>query len=385
MSISENFNNSNYKFYPAYLSTGKEWKIVYYVFNPYTNEMQRFRIKLNRIKSISERRTFARKIIAELNNKLYNGWNPCIKATDKIIFKPLIQVIDTYKRAKFPELEQNTKRSYVSFLQKLSTYIEKNNKDILASDFNQPIASNMMLEIKENVGHRTFNNYLQFYRIFFNWLVEFGYCGSNPFLKIHPVSKRLCKKKRIALDREEIHSLISYLDTTHIRFSIICQLIYYCLLRPDDIVELRPENIDLENHLISIKGEATKNKKDSKRVIPKVLDNYFKCLCLDSISPSDFIFSDTKNYTLQPGPIKLCPRKLSRLWGNIVRKHFHWGLEYQLYGLKDTGITNLLADGISPAYVQGQADHSSLEITTKYVHTHTPEGFDQLRNFTKTI
>ena len=83
MSIHENFTNTTYKFYPAYLSTGKEWKIIYYVFNPYTNEMQRFRIKLNHIKTVSERRKIARSMIIEINQKLYQGWKSLFKRREQ--------------------------------------------------------------------------------------------------------------------------------------------------------------------------------------------------------------------------------------------------------------------------------------------------------------
>lgn len=385
MSILQNFTNSSYKFYPAYLSIGKEWVIVYYVFNPYTNEMQRFRMRINRIKSITERRKVARTIITEINQKLYNGWNPCIKEENKVMFTSMLELIELYKKSKFSELEPNSKRSYESFLQKLKVYIEFVNTNMYAHDFTPVHASAFMLNIKKRVGHRTYNNYLQFCKILFNWFVEHDYMQVNPFAKLQPVRKKLCKKKRISFTREEIHHLIDFLDKKHPRFSVVCQLIYYCLLRPDDIVELKKSSFDLDRNLIYIRAEETKNQHDSYRVIPSVMDEIIRNLNIEKLTESDYLFSDTKNYGLMPGKVKLCPRKFSRMWSSIVRPVMKWGLEYQLYGLKDTGITNMLADGISPAFVQGQADHSSLEVTNKYVHTRTPEGYEEIRNLMKKI
>jgi site-specific recombinase XerD len=49
------------------------------------------------------------------------------------------------------------------------------------------------------------------------------------------------------------------------------------------------------------------------------------------------------------------------------------------YSLKDSGITDMLAAGVSPAFVQGQADHSDLSITAVYAHTRT-KAYNELRN-----
>ena len=51
-----------------------------------------------------------------------------------------------------------------------------------------------------------------------------------------------------------------------------------------------------------------------------------------------------------------------------------------VYSLKDLGITDMLAAGVSPAFVQGQADHSDLSITAVYAHTRTKAAYNELRN-----
>ena len=51
-----------------------------------------------------------------------------------------------------------------------------------------------------------------------------------------------------------------------------------------------------------------------------------------------------------------------------------------VYSLKDSGITDMLAAGVSPAFVQGQADHSDLSITAVYAHTRTKAAYNELRN-----
>ena len=53
-------------------------------------------------------------------------------------------------------------------------------------------------------------------------------------------------------------------------------------------------------------------------------------------------------------------------------------MELQFYSLKDTGITNMLVDGVPINLVQQQADHSSVAMTAVYVGK-KPEADKKLR------
>ena len=79
MSILQNFIARAATYYPAELHENKECYISYYVLNPYNNRMIRRRVKVNRIKSITARRKFAREIVVAINQKLSSGWNPFIE------------------------------------------------------------------------------------------------------------------------------------------------------------------------------------------------------------------------------------------------------------------------------------------------------------------
>lgn len=58
------------------LYEGIDWGICYHVTDPETGKLKRMRIKMNRIKSIRERRRTAREIMAAIDQKLVLGWNP---------------------------------------------------------------------------------------------------------------------------------------------------------------------------------------------------------------------------------------------------------------------------------------------------------------------
>lgn len=386
MPTTQNFSNKVLNYYPAYLSEGKIWYVTYYVYNPFTERMQLKRIKINRIKSITERRKYARILIQQINKKLENGWNPIIEKDSVKEYHYIVDAIETYRRSKFPDLESNSIRSYKSFLERLIKHIVSKDEKMYCGSFDKRIASDFMLKIKQTVGVRTYNNYLLFYKQLFEWLKEYAYVTDNPFSTIHILSKKHLKKNRNILTRSQLKELFEYLDKTSPRYMVACMLIYYCCLRPSDLSCLTPKNFDIKRKLIFISGEETKNDKDSYRVIPHAIDKYIDILELEETPANYYIFSDSGGkYDFLAGSKKIDSRKFAKYWDTRVRKALSWGLSLKLYSLKDSGITYLMEDGISPAYVQGQADHSTLETTNKYVHTQTPESFEQIRALAKSL
>ena len=58
---------------------------------------------------------------------------------------------------------------------------------------------------------------------------------------------------------------------------------------------------------------------------------------------------------------------MAKYWELVVRPALGFGLDLKFYSLKDTGITNMLQNGVPINLVQKQADHSSVAMTAIYV------------------
>ena len=65
-------------FRPAQVMGDKELYVCYYVLDPTSDKLKRMRIRCNRVKNRKERHRYATLLCAEINRKLYNGWNPLI-------------------------------------------------------------------------------------------------------------------------------------------------------------------------------------------------------------------------------------------------------------------------------------------------------------------
>jgi len=358
-------------FIPPRLVEGKCWFIVYYVINPATGHLTRFRIKFNRIKLIKQRRELARKMMTDISRRLNAGWNPLISEEAKKSYTSLDKTLDEYMRFQGKVAEKDSLRSYRSFLGILKDWLIKNNlHDIAVHRFNCVNAGNLLETIRdrENISITTYNNYLKFYKALWNWMIEYNYAVANPFVKFKKIPRKNFEKRRTVITAEERGQLMRFLEVTNKNYLCICYLCYYCLLRPKEIALLKVKNLDLKRQLVFVPGIIAKNDRDSYRTIPDVALSAFMQLDIANRYSEDYLFSWDLKKKFVPGKQKMGCHEISRYWEQVIRPAFGWGLEKEFYSLKDSGITNMISkDKIAPDDVQRQADHTSLAITNIYI------------------
>ncbi len=371
-------------FYPPRLVEGKVWYIVFYVLNPLTDKLKRIRIKFNRIRNKSQRRMLARELMRQLNYKLGTGWNPLISGTEKKSYTPLTIALDDYLTVKGKESEENSMREYRSLAKFLRNFLVDFHlpEQLPVNQFSEDIAADLIEALKlSDIGPQTYNNYLRRLKTLWNWFIEYKYAKQNPFLGFKRYPKKSYQKTRTTLTKEERQALFYLLEKENNNYLCICLLCYYCFMRPKEIVLLRVKHIDLEKQCVFVPGEIAKNDKDSVRTIPDAAMPFFRQLPLSGAEPEDFLFSWSNDWQFRPGATQCISRYLARYWNDFVRKRLGWGLEKQFYSLKDTGMTDM-AGYLALPLVQGQADHSSLAITSIYIQKKM-EVSEQIRTLAK--
>ena len=88
---------------------------------------------------------------------------------------------------------------------------------------------------------------------------------------------------------------------------------------------------------------------------------------IGSAAPTDYVFSSDQ---FRPGTVKMPVRKIATAWDNL-RTTLNLESKYQFYGLKDTGITDLLNSGVAAIKVRDQARHYDIKITEMYTPRNT--------------
>ncbi len=363
------------------LSRGKVWFVYYYVRNPLTDRLVRFRIKLGRYKSLSERRRAAREIMDAYSEKLSLGWNPFIERTASKSYASLFDALDMFLKVKGRELEDNSMRSYRSLVKIFRSWLERQGfgDRSFAVSVTREVARDYMREVEqdERISPRTYNNYLRFYDTLFNWMQEKGFIADNPFDGIRPKPKRLTRKSRRILSEDELGCLLRFLAKNNRPYLAMVILCYCCLVRPKEIAMLRCRDIDLSKSIVHIRSEIAKNDHDSYRTIPDAALPFLQGL--DLSNPELYLFGQHPGYDFMPGKKMICSRKIASFWNYVVRKECNFGMDLQFYSLKDSGVTNMIASGVPVSFVQQQADHSSLAMTAIYLGRDDSRARQELR------
>ena len=368
---------------PARLSEGKEWVVVWYVKDPVTNKMIRCRKKFNRIKQLTKRRASAKAFINTINERLALGWNPAVTSIAPRATTKLFEALDLFLKVKAKEAEENSMRSYRSYISMFKTWLK--DKDISEDAYVCAITYEVAMELmddvdsRKDISPRTYNNYLMFFRLLFNWMIEHDFISDNPFDRIKRKPKKLMKKKRRILTDHELNMLFEYLGKNNPNYLCMSLLCYCCFLRPKEIVSLKCNDIDLIKQVVHIRSEIAKNDNDSFRTIPDVIVPILRNLELSN--GGLYLFSESGGgspYEFSPGKTQVCSRKIAKYWDTHVRPACGFNQDLQFYSLKDSGVTKMLTEKIPINLVQKQADHSSVAMTAIYVGD-LPEANTELK------
>ncbi len=366
-------------FVPAQLYKGKNrWYVLYYALNPQTGKLHRKEIRINRIRSLSERKRYALKLIAEINSKLYQGWNPFLEQEAPRAFTKLTEAADTFLKAKTKEFSSaDSIRTYASYIQVLKDFIVNVEKtpDILVINFDAFSARRYAdyLYNERNLSGRTFNNYKAFSVLLWNWFTENLYTKTNPFLT---VKKKLeTAKTRTIIDPDTLKRITERLtETNETEYLTIVLLCFHGLIRPKEICFLKPEYFDIEKRVVVLPAEITKDKDRRVVTLSDELTERLEQIGLRTMPKGKYVFSAE----WKPGKVLRNSRDVGKRWAKL-RTELDMPAEYQFYSLKDTGIVQMLQNGVNPLDVRNQAGHASLEQTNAYAKYVNPEGSDQIR------
>jgi site-specific recombinase XerD len=363
---------------PAELKEGKEWYISYYVLNPYKNTLERKRIKVNRITSITERRKYAKRLVLEINNKLQSGWNPFLEKNAPKSFTKINDLLDIFINARVREkLNEDSIRSYKSQITKFKKWLTLVGKDdIYIINFKKTDAINYVNYqfYETNIKNVTYNNLLQWCNLLFNWFVNNGYTNNNPFHGFK--KKKEEEKERTTINIIDRNKLKQHLETENPNFLTLCMLMFGSLIRPKEISFLKKEYFNLKNQTITLPAHITKNKKKRITTIPNSNIPYLVDFFTSNNIPDNYYLFGSG---CQPNIKRTHPKRYGEIWRK-VRKKLNFPDNYVLYSLRDSGIIQLIQDGVSAEEVMKLADHSSLEITSVYVKHANPNGSEQVKN-----
>lgn len=348
-------------------TTGENWRVVFYVRKPGTNEMQRFRRRVKKISNKQQRMRYAKRICANINSKLENKWTPFQDTLGKHEYQPFSEALKLFmkqgeRKHKDKLMRHDTLRSYTSYVNNIKKYLkEKGRSEMFTIEFNKKFVLDFLdyIYYERKRSARTSNNYLSFLSTLSTFMVDKEFISTNPTAGIP--KKKTGKKKREIIPSEIRSEIFKYWAERNQHYLTLCLTVFFCFIRRTEISLLKVKHVSLKNDTIFIPKEIAKNEKDGIVTIPKKLKKLL-VFHLDKAATEDYLFSSDN---FKPGRERLAPKKISDTWGKMKRE-LEIKDEYQFYSLKDTGITQLFYFGIPTIKIRDQARHHDIKITESY-------------------
>lgn len=351
----------------------KRWYVGYFFKHPETGKYELFQTWISsKLKTKQARRSKALSIIDNINSSLLHGYNPFASENTRLInlkeaINKVIQQKATYTRVR-------TLSTYKSFVRIFFKFLDKNSLSLLpASCFNFKHAILFSDYLKQNkaVSNRCHNNYIQGLRTIFNEIVLRDYMTDNPFRKV----KYLPEEKRniFAYTHNETAILKEYCINNDPDLWLVCQFIFYCAIRPAELVKLKIKYIDPERGKINVPADISKNKRQSIVSMPEPFRLQLVKLNLKDYDPNYYIFSKQ----LKPGQEYIYPTRLAERFKKVAVKI---GLNRRLYDLKHTGAGLAIIAGANIKDLQLHLRHTDIRTTDEYLKAFISEPSKEFIN-----
>jgi len=366
----ENFKQA--RIFDAGGDLDNRWFVFYYFRDPDTSKFRRFREWIPQtIRSASGRRDHAHGIIKRINTKLKTGFNPFSykdkKATN--ILAAMNYVLEQKKRSCRPR----TYHTYNYLVNLFFEFLARNNySGMPVEDFNSGHAQEFInfVRKKRKIANRTHNYMVMHMKTFFNLLISQEWIMVNPFHKITRLATE--EPEIVSFTKAELKVLQEHLPGDNRDLYFIACMIFYCFLRPAEIMRLRISHIDVAGMRIIVPGSVSKNKKHETILIPKPFQEIVKKFDLNW--PGDY-YIFTRG--LKRGQKPAAPTRIAGYWREWANDH---GIEKNIYSLKHTGVGMAIEAGINVRDLQLQLRHSSLEMTQVYLDKFKRRSSDKLIN-----
>ena len=307
----------------------------------------------------------------KIDTWLRQGNNPFDAVNNRIL---LFDALDMYVTYTETRVRKRTWYTYRNYAKTIREFLKKKNiLNLRVQDFNENTANEFFEWLKQSkkLKNRSYNNYRTHIKAIFSFFIERRIIDFNP---IKFIKKLEVEQSGItALTQAELKIMKEYMPEENYRLYAVAMLVFYCFMRPQEIVRMRVEQIDLVHQRIYLDGKTTKNKKTQVVVIPDpLLEVLVKLKNLDA--PSNYYVFSRK---LLPGTKEIAPTRIARLWREWANKH---GIEKNIYHLKHTGAGMAIQIGINVRDLQLQLRHHSLDETQKYLEKFSNIASDRLKS-----
>ena len=341
-------------------SLDQQWFVYYSFRHPETGKMVRFRRWISkRIRTKAGRRDKAHELIKQINARLQQGWNPFAETESRLT--NVGAALNFALQVKARTVGTRAQSTYRSITGIFLEYLESRKmKHISISDISHRIVQDFFDHslMKEKISARTYNNRITALKTMFNFLVKRDYILFNPVNKIDRLPEH--DPELTAYNDAELRLIARELPLYNYNLYVISQLVFYCFLRPAEIVRLQFQDLFWEHQMIIIPGTKSKNKKSEPIILPDQLIKNIQDW--NHFYPGDWYMFSSK---LKPGKKEIAPTRIAEAWRSFADQY---DTSKGIYDLKHTGNGIAFDLGFNTRDIQLQNRHYSLDETQRYLN-----------------
>lgn len=275
----------------------------------------------------------------------------------------------------YVETTIHTVMQFLSFLNEMKygnryTDINKMTLNDIRGVINSDIINFIYFLSENNYEEATISLKTKQLKLFFEYLYNIKHnIFKEPFRTIKTISNKYEKIPNY-LSYEEAKKLEnayeSYNDTYSIRNNAIIHLLLHCGLRNSELVNLKINDIKLDNNTFTIIGKGNKERtgyleSSTKQALLKYLE--IRKLLKPIKKYSQFLFLSKKGRSMSSETLRL-----------MIKKTYDYvGLNdkvYSVHTLRHTCATLLYRNGTNIRTIQELLGHSTIEVTKIYTHTY---------------
>ncbi|MGE4567891.1 MAG: tyrosine-type recombinase/integrase [Bacteroidales bacterium] len=339
----------------------KQWYVEYMYQHPEKMVMVPFRKYISlKLKTATARRMKADQLIKELNEWLMMGGNPfAAESLGKTRATAAIERILALKKA------SNRRRTYLTYkdaagkfekfltLRRISSLAVEDISSMIAQQFSDYLIEDLSL------AHRTHNNMVNALKAMWTMMNKRFNLHINPWQAVDQLEEE--EPSLVMFSPEEMELIKTNLREEDFTVWLCAGLVFYCALRPAEIIRLKVYNIQLDEGAIYLDGRITKNKKSRWVSIPSPeLIEDFRSLHLERLDPEWYVFSTG----LVPGDWENYPTRIADRWREWAKRH---NIKKGIYDLKHNAAGKASDAGIPLRELQLHFRHHSLEQTEQYI------------------
>jgi len=313
----------NYKNLKSKKDLEKEWFVECRFYDPvheskYPNGFQ-FRKRVNRFKTIQERKIAAEILKEEIENLLdVRNYNPlpCNRfymVNNSAELTPKMSFIDALTKVQSKIKGSKTYLSQIKFcVNRITPLIEKLSYSYI------PVSTVKIWHIKNvldsaSLTPNVFKKYRAYLMRIFKELIQYGCIEHNPCREI--AVEKIIPNRRKIFDENKLKIVVNYIEYNYPDFFNYLNIFFVSGARTAELFRVQAKHVNLvqqEYEVLIMKG---KNYVWTKKVITDIALPFWEKQMSLCKSPEYFLFSKR----LVPGPVSVDPSQMTKRWYRLIK------------------------------------------------------------------